>query len=283
MKFLKKKAFFLLLVAALFTVTACSGNTTQNDESSSASNLSSDVSVTSTEESSISATESSNTSEAQSEVSSEPTGNVVEYSWFDDAVFVGDSVTLKLSYYCDENLEALGNAQFFCAGSLGYTNALWELDHEDAVHPTYKGETYLAENCTTVTGASKVFVMLGMNDVGLYGVDGALESAETLLDNIKKNSPDAIIYVQSVTPIMEEHQGSSWNNEIIREFNKKLKNLCSEKKYGFLDVYSVMADENGNLPDNYCSDPDAMGIHFTDEACQVWVNYLKSNVASAIN
>lgn len=283
MKFSKKNVLFLLSIAALFTVTACSGNTTQKDESlSAASSVSSELSATSTEESSAESS-TTNTSESSTESSQSSVGNAVEYSWFDDAVFVGDSVTLKLSYYCDENLEALGNTQFFCAGSLGYTNALWELDHEDAVHPTYKGETYLAENCAVVTGASKVFVMLGMNDVGLYGVDGALESAETLLDNIKKNSPDVTIYVQSVTPIMEEHQGSSWNNEVIREFNEKLKNLCSEKKYGFLDVYSVMADENGNLPANYCSDPDAMGIHFTDEACQVWADYLKNNVASAIN
>ena len=59
----------------------------------------------------------------------------VDAKWFDDAVFVGDSVTLKLSYYCDEHPEALGNARFFCAGSLGFESALWDIDREDAVHP----------------------------------------------------------------------------------------------------------------------------------------------------
>ena len=34
--------------------------------------------------------------------------------WFDSAVFVGDSVTLKLSYYCASHPEALGAAEFFC-------------------------------------------------------------------------------------------------------------------------------------------------------------------------
>ena len=26
------------------------------------------------------------------------------------------------------------------------------------------------------------------------------------------------------------------------------------------------------------SDPDAQGIHFTDEACRIWADYLKNNV-----
>lgn len=202
----------------------------------------------------------------------------VDAAWFDDAVFVGDSVTLKLSYYCDNNPDALGNAQFFCAGSLGYTSALWDIDHENAVHPYYKGEVQLAENCAVVTGASKVFVMLGMNDVGLYGVDGAMESAEALIGKIKKNSPDAVIYIQSVTPILMGKESDSLNNEKIRAFNEELKEYCDKNGYKYLDIYGLLADENGYLPAEYCGDVDAMGIHFNDVSCGMWVDYLKENV-----
>lgn len=288
MKSLKKGMAFVLLFGALLSATACSGSSDDNSITSS-DNTSSTVSTVSSDESEKTSDESStktSTEESTPQESLITNGETVDASWFDDAVFVGDSVTLKLNYYCDDNIDALGNAQFFCAGSLGYTNALWDLDREDAVHPTYKGTTYLSADCASVTGASKVFVMLGMNDIGLYGVDGALESAETLLDNITTNSPDAVIYVQSVTPIMEDAQGSKWNNDIVRTFNEKLKDLCKEKGYGFLDVYSVMADENGNLRPEYCSDPvstGGMGIHFTDEACKIWADYLKANVSSAMN
>ena len=205
-------------------------------------------------------------------------GSTQSSNWFDDAVFLGDSVTLKLSYYCDANTDALGNAQFFCAGSLGYTNALFPLDDENAVHPYYKGVIQKSEDCAVVTSANKVFVMLGMNDIGLYGTDGALESAVTLLGNIQSKSPNAVIYVQSVTPILPSHEGSSLNNTSVREFNEKLKNLSAEKGYHYLDIYSIMADENGALRENYCGDPDAMGIHFTNEACAIWCEYLKNNV-----
>ena len=202
----------------------------------------------------------------------------VDAKWFDDAVLVGDSVTLKLSYYCESHPEALGQAQFFCAGSLGYTNALWDIDREDAVHPYYKGATHLSEECAEQTGAKKVFVMLGMNDVGLYGADGALQSAKTLIANILKRTPDVLLYVQSTTPILQGHESGTFSNETIRTFNKSLEDYCKSTGYKYLDIHSQLVDEQGYLKPEYCSDPDSQGIHFTDEACQIWVDYLKNNV-----
>lgn len=206
------------------------------------------------------------------------TGAGVDAAWFDDAVFVGDSVTLKLSYYCEDHPEALSDTQFFCAGSLSYTNALWPLDDPDAVHPYYQGQTYLTENCAKVTGAKKVFIMLGMNDIGLSGVDGAMENANTLIGNIKKNSPDVTFYIESVTPMIPSAEGDVLNNTKIRELDERLEQFANENGYQYLDLYHALADEDGCLPLEYCGDPDGQGIHFTDEACELWVQYLKENV-----
>ena len=197
--------------------------------------------------------------------------------WFNDAVFVGDSVTLKLSYYCAAHPEALGSAEFFCAGSLGYTNALWDLNDPEAVHPYYQGETHLAEDCAVLTGKHHVFIMLGMNDIGLYGTQGALDSCKTLVSRIAEKSPDALIYIQSVTPMIESAQMETFNNALVQEFDGMLKTYCEQNKYKYLDVFSALADTNGNLPDNLCSDPDSMGLHFNDTSCEMWANYLKNN------
>jgi len=202
----------------------------------------------------------------------------VDAEWFDDAVFVGDSVTLKLSYYCDEHPEALGKAQFFCAGSLGYGSALWELNAEGAVHPFYKGETRLSEDCAQATGAKKVFIMLGMNDVAVYGVDGTIENADELYHRILAKSPDVTLYIQSVTPILYGHEIGDLNNEMLRSFNSALEQYCGEHGYTYLDINSVMADETGYLREEYCGDPGAQGIHFTDEACRIWADTLKEKV-----
>ena len=217
-------------------------------------------------------------SEAKKIAAQTPEKDPVSSSWFDDAVFVGDSVTVRLQYYCDEVPDVLGKAQFLCAASLSYSNAQWDLYDTNAVHPQYKGTTVLAEDCVSVTGAKKVFIMLGMNDIGTYGVDGALKSADELLTKITQKAPDAKIYVQSVTPIVLGMERDILNNYQIRQFGAKMKEYSEKKGYAYLDVYSVMCDSYGYLPLEYCSDPDVMGIHFTSDACAVWADYLKNNV-----
>jgi lysophospholipase L1-like esterase len=41
---------------------------------------------------------------------------------------------------------------------------------------------------------------------------------------------------------------------ITREFNQKLKLLCRQKGYKFLDIYSAVCDERGFMPDQYAFD-----------------------------
>ncbi len=197
--------------------------------------------------------------------------------WFDNAVFVGDSVTLKLSYYCADHPEALGKTEFFCAGSLGYTNALWDIDDPEAVHPYYQGEVHLTEECAELTGKPNVFIMLGMNDIGLYGVNDTMNSCKELVQHILQRTPNARIYIQSVTPMIAEMQMDHFNNSLIKEFNGMLKAYCEQNGYRYLDVFSALADSEGNLPLEYCSDPDNMGLHFNDTSCQIWADYLKKN------
>ena len=206
----------------------------------------------------------------------------VEPSVFDDAVIIGDSVTLKLSYYVSNQKNKgnypLGQAKFLCSGSLGYTNALWDINHKDNVHPRYNGVKYRIPDGVKATGAKKVFVMLGMNDFMLYGFDGTIESAESLIGEIIQKSPDAKIYVQSVTPIIASKEVGSKTNQNVRKLNTMLRAMCDEHGWIYLDVSSVMIDSNGALKPSYCGDPETMGIHFTDAACKAWIDYLKKNV-----
>ena len=77
--------------------------------------------------------------------------------------------------------------------------------------------------------------------------------------------------------MIEKAQMETFNNTLVKEFNGLLKAYCDENGYKFLDVFSALADDKGNLPDNLCSDPDNMGLHFNDTSCQMWVDYLKKN------
>ncbi|MBQ8000824.1 MAG: hypothetical protein IJ298_06330 [Ruminococcus sp.] len=207
-----------------------------------------------------------------------PESAKVSADYFDNTAFVGDSVSLKLSYYAAAT-GALGKAQFFTAGSLGCANALWEVSDE-SVHPSYQGTKMLVEDCVAASGADTLYIMLGMNDIGLYGIDDTIENYKTLLGKITAKSPQIKIVVQSMTPMTETSTilGDSLNNENIKIYNSCLSQMCSDNGWAFVDVASVMYDAQGvNLNRDFCSDPDGLGVHFTEAGCEKWVEYLSTH------
>lgn len=290
-----KNRYCLTMIAALFlvlvlTLSACgSGGGESSDASPASESSASEPSSTASSDSpEVSSEAPSSEPSSEDPVSSEspqvesglvPESDRADASYFDDAVFIGDSVSLKLEYY-DVDTGALGNAKFLTSGSLGSNNALWEISDE-SVHPSYQGEKMLIEDAVAQMGAKKVYLMLGMNDIGAYGVDASVESFQTLVGKILEKSPDATIYVQSVTPKAEGTEWEDLNNTTIKEYNEKLLAACEENGWYYIDVASVMYDDNGCLIAEYCSDPapDGMGIHFTDAGCQVWADYLYTHTA----
>ncbi len=207
-----------------------------------------------------------------------PEQTAVDGSWFDDAVFVGDSVSLRLNYY-ESAVDKLGGAQFLTAGSLGSGNALWPVS-DGSVHPAYQGEKMSLEDSVAKSGAKKLYIMLGMNDLAVYGVDGTVENLTTLLKNIQAKTPDLTVFVETMTPMTATSNilGSGLNNDVIREYNKKLEEMCNTNGWYLVDVASVMYAEDGTLKADYCSDPEDMGVHFTNTGCEAWIQYLLTHV-----
>ena len=208
-----------------------------------------------------------------------PESAAASTSYFKDAVFVGDSVSLGLYYYEVAN-DKLGDAQFLTAGSLGSTNALWEVS-DLSVHPRYNGVKMKLEKSIPLTKAKKIYIMLGMNDIS-YGVETAFKNFKTLTENIQKAAPYAMFYVESVTPKVnqgEKNYSGVLNNKNINIYNNKLSQLCREKGWYFINVAEAMFDNLGFLKREYCGDPDGMGMHFIPAGCAAWVDYLYKHTA----
>lgn len=200
----------------------------------------------------------------------------VSSSYFDDVVFVGDSVSLKLTNY-EAAMDVLGKADFVTAGSLGSANALWDLIQSDSVHPIYQGEKRYIEDSVALSGKHKVYIMLGMNDIALYSTGGAVENMKTLIGKILEKSPDVTIYVQSMTPIVSTStilKPTGHCPENIDKYNAALLSMCEENGWYYLDVASVMKVDGGYLNPAYCSDPNGLGVHFNNAGCAAWVEYL---------
>ena len=200
-------------------------------------------------------------------IMSAPGYETVDASFFDDAVFVGDSISLKLSY---DTSGRLGNAQFLVQGSYGVGNAIY-----DVLPTSYRGNTYTnLEDAIAATGAKKLFIMMGMNDIGLYGIDGTIENWKTLLSLIRGVCPDMEIYIQSMTPVWTGGEKGGLTNPNINEYNNKLRAFAAENGCGFIDVAPFMRDATGGLATAYCSDNY---VHLSDAGVDMWIKVLKAH------
>lgn len=204
----------------------------------------------------------------------------VEDSYFDDVIFVGDSITLKLKKYVEKqrqkNPGLLGEAQFLAAGGLGSGNALMEIS-SITVHPVFNGEKTLIEDGVAASGAKRVYMMFGLNDIGRFGVENSIANLNTLVGRILQQSPDVEFIFQSTTPILTDKQQKKLNNANIEKYNQRLQEYCEENGFTFLDVASVFKDEDGGLIRSYCGDAAGLGMHLLDSGCRVWIDYLRSN------
>ena len=200
-----------------------------------------------------------------------PAGAEAPQGYFDHTVFIGDSISLMLKAYC-ASTGALGQAQFLCAGSMSATNMLTGQILPE--WPAGSGQKPTIQQSVAATGASVVYIMLGMDNMGYLGTDRALSDLAKIVANIKEAAPNVTIVMQSVTPMADSSTSysSTLNNDVIDEYNTKLQALCQEQRWYYLNVSEVFKNENGFLIKDYCSDYGKMGMHY---------NY-KGNISSAV-
>lgn len=187
-------------------------------------------------------------------------------AFFDHAAFIGDSISMKLQNYHAEH-RVLGDATFLTAGSYSVGHAV-----NGTLMLTYRGQQMAPEDALAACGAKRVFILLGMNDIALYGVDGTLENWATLVSRIRDKNPRIEVYIQSGTPIYAGGEKGQLTNSNMDRYNRALKQFAEAHDCRFVDIASGMKDENGALKASFCSD---QYVHLTDAACEVWVGALK--------
>ena len=194
-------------------------------------------------------------------------------TWFDDAVFFGDSISVTLGKYADKT-GILGNALFLCEFSYSIHNAI-----SGYLKIWYQNDQYAPEDVLPLTGATKVFTMLGVNDVALPGgVDKSIEKWLQYIANIREKNPDIQIFIESCLPVYYEF--SDRNNDIIDEYNVRLRQLCEETGCIYVDVAHYLKDDNNKLALEYCSD---YGEHITYAGAAVWAEQLKNPENYSVN
>ncbi len=198
-------------------------------------------------------------------------------AYFDDAVFVGDSITESLRNYCiaqqRDDEDFMGNAQFLAAVSMSVRMA----SSDSRTLLQYRGNAVSVTEGLLKMGAGQVFIMLGVNDYAGKYPDATLAYFDTLIDAIQEKCERIEIVIQSVTPVTkrfcQERQITieEWNG-----FNVLLEQLCEEKGVQFLSFAELLMDAEGYLADDMTG--DGM-FHLTPAANAVWIRALRQFAA----
>lgn len=186
--------------------------------------------------------------------------------FFDNAAFIGDSVTLKLRNY-NTQTSVLGSTTFLCQGSYSVAHAV-----NNTMYLSYQGEDMTPQDALKACGANKVFILLGMNDIGLYSMEECMTNWAKLVENIRQVNPDMDIYIQSGTPIYYKGETGDLTNARMDEYNGLLKTFAAENDCVYVELAAKLKDSNNGLAKAYCSDDF---VHFTDPGCALWVGVLK--------
>lgn len=199
-----------------------------------------------------------------------PEVEIVDGSFFDDAVFVGDSQCLAL-YNCATFYNWLGNTTYLARNSYSVDSAA-----NNKMLMSWRGGQMPLEDAIAGTGAKRVFIMLGINDVGHYRINQIptiIANWDTMITKIREKSPDIQICIQSLPPVLTDGQTEKINNEIVSEYNAQLKTFAEENGCVFIDVAQYLVDSTGGMASVYCSDNF---VHLNVKGIEVWVKVLKA-------
>ena len=123
---------------------------------------------------------------------------------------------------------------------------------------------------------SRIFMMFGENELGWADSDVFAELYGKVIDQAAKYQPQARIYLLSITPITKkasDENVDNANNDLIRQYNELIKGLATEKGVTYMDIYSAVADKDGNLPAGSASD----GVHFGKDYYEKCLLYIQNN------
>jgi len=185
----------------------------------------------------------------------------VDKSYFDDALFIGDSRIEGLALY-----SGLDNAQF------AYMEGLTTFG--------LMSEKIAANGTATLTDLlgsqtfKKIYIMLGINEAG-YNTDSYVSSYMDAVSQIQALQPDAVIFMMGCMHVSSDYSDTHdiVNNDNIDEKNGAIAAYADGIKLFYLDMNTVVDDGKGGLIKDYTWDD----IHLQAQYYSVWEDYLYSH------
>lgn len=167
-----------------------------------------------------------------------------DVSYFDDALFIGDSRTVGLLEYGN-----LGNAEVVADSGMN----VYKIFRKEFV--TVSGEKKRLETVLTERQFGKVYLMMGINELG-YDFEHTVSKYRDLIGKIREWQPEALIFLEANLHITERKSAASpvYNNENINRFNEALADMADERTIFYLDANELFDDERGSLSETCTTD-----------------------------
>ena len=130
------------------------------------------------------------------------------------------------------------------------------------------------ENRVFVYNPTKVFILIGTNDLVYSGLDndGIKNNIEEIINKIYEKNSNIKIYMESIYPVnnsINKEIVETRTNENIKDLNNKIEKICNNK-CTYINMYDNLTDKNGNMKRIYTVD----GLHLNKIGYKVITNKL---------
>lgn len=204
------------------------------------------------------------------EIPWDESGKKADVSYLDDVLFIGDSRTSTLQQYAGWD-----NATFYVKNGLTIWNVL------EAKIAECEGELVTVEEALQKEKFGKIYIMLGINELGRGTPDTFAGEFRRVVKRIQELQPDAVIVMEAIMHVTETKDAEETyiNNAEINARNEKLKELADSEGVYWLDVNPVTDDgEKGCLVEEYSFD----GVHLKVKYIDIWKDFILENPFPAV-
>ena len=200
----------------------------------------------------------------------QPENGRVDMSYFDDALFVGDSLTQGFLTYTANGFENASFAAYIGASPRTFINGTAQNAAGETVRPM---DEILAAN------AKKVYILLGTNALETSTDEAFLKYYGDFLDLLLEQLPaDTVFYLQSIPPASAEKAAADEKFALsrIQSVNDGIARLAYSRGMHYVDLTAALSDEAGALRADYVAGD---GLHMNAQGYGAWREALITHTA----
>lgn len=195
--------------------------------------------------------------------------------FFDDALFVGDSLMRQLQRHAvarkNNGAMALGKSSFATAQGYMMFTATLRNNSNDHVNLQYRGMETTLYALTNYLKPKRLIVLAGVNDGVPRDFSRLLVYAGRMVDLARSAHEDVQIAVISLNPMTHRQQEPLLQQANIDAYNLALEGLCQEKGVDYIDVASALKGPDGYLPLSLSSDKL---LHLSEEGLEIMLQQI---------